>query len=350
MRRFRGFNAEWGWEEIVPSSGTEPSMNRGSALFTKDGTDFLVLGGLYENSGGSDIERADYWRYSTSSGTWTKVLAGVVDLGGDPLDGLDDTIVSSAAYGFADGSGNVYRGNAGTAYEIAKSTGAETLLSWSGSTNVGLAACADISAKKLLAANPGAGNAPGSGASANVISLALSSSAATATSFSVSSQTGRRIRSSAGYCPDNDTLYLFAPSVASSSTTWTLGTSDIVKYDLTGSTGWTVETGITNNAGSVSLGIEEENALVWVDSESKFFLFAGGAGSYSVGTVISYDPATKELAQLIFDGSNTTFLNQCRNGNAGDVVVDGSDVYFLRKRASYADRNNPARIWKFRRN
>lgn len=347
MRRFRGFNAEWGWEEIVPSSGTEPSMNRGNALFTKDGTDFLVLGGLYDAAVGGAAERADYWRYSTTSGTWTKVLPGVVDTGGDPANGLDDTFTG---FGFADGSGNVYRLTSGTAYEISKSTGAETLLSWSGSNNMGNLRCADIQNKKVFGVGPGSSRQPGQAVFSSLMSVVLSSSAATGTSFSQSEQAGRRIRSSPGYCPDNDTLYLFAPSVASSSTTWTLGTSDIVKYDLTGSTGWTVETGITNNAGSVSLGIQEDNALVWVDSESKFFLFAGGAGNYSVGTVISYDPATKELAQLIFDGSNTTFLNQCPNGNAGDVVVDGSDVYFLRKRTSYADRNNPARIWKFRRN
>lgn len=340
MRRYRGFVAEWGWEEIVPVSGTEPGMNRGGAMFTKDGTDFILIGGTQDNSGsGSTTELTDYWRFDSIGKTWTQVVTS----------GLS---TEARIKGFADGSGTIYRARIGVkrAYKIAKSTGTETELTWSGSgPNTGDVACADISAAKLYEMQPGSGAAPGSGFGASIDPVAFNSTTATLTELAVTERTGRRIRSSAGFCPTNNTIYMFAPTVASSSTVWTLGTSDIVKYDITGATGWTVETGVTNNAGSVSMSNYETLALIWVPGESKFFLFSA-TSDWGIGVVISYDPVTKTLAQVLFDGSASTELNDCSRGNAGDVVGDGSDVYFIRKARDYDLHANPARIWKFRRN
>lgn len=339
MRRFRGFVAEWGWEEIVPTSGTEPSMNRGNALFTKDGNDFVLIGGRQENFSG-DSYLSDVWTYSTTSNTWTQVISSGLTNGSNDY-------VSEYFLGYAD-SGNVYRGptSAGVEYfKIAKSTGAETLLN-----TVSHAAeefsCADTSGGKIYTVAT-VGQRPCN----RLHSFTLTSSSASSASLTTATQSTRNARSSLAYYPSNNTLYLFAPVISATfpnNETWTLGTGDILKYDLTAATGWTAETGVTNNAGAVNMGADDKGQLVWVDAESKFFLFAGN------GQVISYDPASKVLAQVLYDNSPSSYVvnnfRSIRKGNAGDVVVDGSNIYMIRNLDEYSLRNNPARIWKFRRN
>lgn len=341
MRRHRAFVAEWGWEEIVPASGTEPSMNRGGALFVKDGTDFILIGGQRENFSG-DTYLGDVWTYSTTSNTWTQVLASGLTNGSNDY-------ISRSFIGYADGSGNAYRGPTsagGKFYKIAKSSGAETDLGVA-AVNVGFS-CADIANNTLYGLKNSADKNPGE----TLHKVKLTTTTATSTSLTSAVQTTRNGRSSLALYPAGNTLYMFAPEISATLPQyepWTLGTGDIIKYDLTAGTGWVAETGVTNAAGSIGMGTIQ-GQLVWVASESKFF-FLGGSGSYSIGTVLSYDPASKVIAQVLFDGSPTTYLAaQYCKGNAGSVIVENSDIYVIRNSADYSLRNEPARIWKFRRN
>lgn len=332
MRRYRGFVAEWGWEEIVPTSGSEPSMNRGRALFAKDGNDFVLIGGQQENFNGSSSYLSDLWTYSTTGGTWTQVLSSGLTNG-------TTASASGAFLGYADGSGNIYRGTttAQEYFKIAKSNGAETLLG-TVSHDVADFSCADISGGKIY--------------SLRIVlqqfcsyRFDLTSSSASSTQLTSTSHDGQNIRSSLARYPANNTLYMFAPTLASDNTAWTLGTDDIIKYDLTANTGWVAETGVTNSAGAIGMGTGAvKGSLVWLASESKFYFFA-----YN-GQVITYDPSSKTLAQAVVDSSAPSYVIGTGKGNAGDVVVDGSDIYMIRKRADYNLRANPARIWKFRRN
>ena len=333
MRRFRGFVAEWGWEEIVPSGGTEPSMNRGRALFTKEGSDFVLIGGQQENFGGGDTYLNDLWTYSTASGTWTQVLAS----------GL--TTDSIGFKGFGNGSGSVYQGPVGANddfYLVNKSTGAETSLGQASHGGDDYW-CADISGNKLF--STGLVTVSIGVKEFRSYRFDLTGSSVSSTQLTSTSDSGKNIRSSLARYPANNTLYMFAPTLASDNTSWTLGTDDILKFDLTANTGWVAETGVTNNAGAVNMGTGSiRGSLVWVASDSKFYFFA-----YN-GQVISYDPASKTLSQVLFDNAAPGFVIGTGKGNAGDVVVDGSDIYMIRKRADYDLRANPARIWKFRRN
>lgn len=332
MRRYRGFVAEWGWEEIVPTSGSEPSMNRGRALFAKDGSDFVLIGGTRENfSGNSSL--SDLWTYSAASGAWTQVLSS----------GL--TTSQSELTGFGTGSGNVYQGPNGSLfdfYSVNKSSGAETSLG-AASHRGGDYWCADISGGKLYSVELVFISV--SAKEFRSYRFDLTSSSASSTQLTSTSHDGQNIRSSLARYPANNTLYMFAPTLASDNTAWTLGTDDIIKYDLTANTGWVAETGVTNNAGAIGMGTATiKGSLVWVASESKFYFFA-----YN-GQVITYDPSSKTLAQAVVDSSAPSYVIGTGKGNAGDVVVDGSDIYMIRKRADYDLRANPARIWKFRRN
>lgn len=351
-RKFRSFNAEWGWEEIVPSSGSEPSGARPGAVFTRNGTsgNFVLAGGY---SGWSDL-----WTFNLSSKTWTQV-------------------VSSGAYsgqgvGYADGSGNLLIGESTqwsgaffstSTYKVSIATGAVTTLTQTGvQGGSGYPAFfADPATQKLYASNAGTSNyyvASASNAGLLVLEQNVTTNTSTRSSFNVGTASPRTTflqSSSMALYPDGNTLYMLGPQVAYTSS-WALSTSSIIKYDLTAATGWVQETGVTNNAGAVPMpspGVAgNQNQFVWCPSESKFFIFVASA-DYSCTRVLTYDPSSKILAEALFDGNAPLYVLGAydgysqQRGNAGTVVVSGSDFYFLR--AALTGVTN-ARIWKFRRN
>lgn len=365
FHKFRAFTLEWGWEEIVPSGGTEPSGNRGGAVFARDGTGkFCLMAGVTQAA----ANLTDLWTFDYGgTNQWTQVtnsLATITGAGGGTI------------AGYADGSGNLIASNNGnsgrhfngtssltpTTVKVAVASGTETALAVSGTppfdSQGGASIAANISGKKVWEA----GTYWTAGAFPWTHSYYLhhatqdtgANTSVRASSGTVSSL-GRYAATGIAYHPGSNTLYAFAPS----STPWTLGTSDIIKYDLTAGTGWVAETGVTNNVGAIALGISSSSSIprqmVWNATEGKFFIFcATSAGSTQpIDYVLTYDPATKIIAQALFAGAAPlyalgTFDGGTPRGNAGTVVVTGSDM-FLCTCASLSSLTN-ARIWRFRRN
>lgn len=349
-RKFRSFYTEWGWEEIVPSAGSEPSGARPGAVFARDGTsgDFVLAGGYPSVS--------DLWTFNLSSKTWTQV-------------------VSSGAYsgqgvGYADGSGNLlialstdWSGSffSTTTYKIPITTGTKVALTQSGVTGGGgnPAFYADPGNQVLYVSNAGSTNYYVGDGSGNAL-LSLTQNVSTNTSvraaYSVGASSPRTTflqSSNPALYPANNTLYMIAPSVSYTST-WALSTSSIIKYDLTAATGWVQETGVTNNAGAVPMPYYASNwnQFVWCPAEAKFFLFVGATDS-SCARVITYDPSSKVLSEALASASSPLYLLGAydaysqQRGTAGTVVVSGSDFYFCRVALTGVTN---ARIWKFRRN
>lgn len=350
FHKFRGFTLEWGWEEIVPSSGSEPSGNRGGAAFTRDGANEAVLiGGVTQ--AGTDL--SDYWRFDFGTKQWTQVVAS----------GLSG-IVQPRAY--ADGAGNILLNGNGnpkawhgtSSSKIGVSTGTQTALTDSGSTIFGslCAWTADIANKTVFAAAAnGTTREAGDELGKAVHSTAGNTNTRSALTSAV---TGRSQESSPAYYPAGNALYMLAPARAYSAGAWTLGSGDIIKYDLTAATGWAVETGVSNSAGAVPMPFHPNNRaqMVWCAPEAKFFIFVPtpGASDGGVGRVLTYDPASKVIAEALFSGQPAARLlgefdgSAVSRGNAGTVVVTGSEFFFVTAWALSSVTN--ARIWKFRRN
>lgn len=351
FRKFRSFTAEWGWEEIVPSSGSEPSGARLNPVFTRNGTagNFALAGG---QSGWSDL-----WTFNLSTKTWTQVVASGA--------------FSGPGAGYADGNGNLLIAAkndwdstaSNVSFKISLTTGAVVALTSSGAAGGSGARCfaVDAASQKLYMSIAGSTNYyVGDGASNGLLTVQqdVSNNTSTRTALSVggsSPRTNFLQSSSLALYPAGNTLYMLGPQVSYLSS-WSLNSSSIIKYDITAATGWAQESGVTNNVGAVPMPFFSRNAtqLVWCSAENKFFIFvASDDANYSCARVLTYDPASKVLAESLFDGVAPLYIlgatdaYSSQRGNVGAVVVSGSDFYFCRAASSGVTN---ARIWKFRRN
>lgn len=338
---------DWAWEEIIPSSGSEPSGNRGGALFARNGSGvFVLVGG--RTAAGTDL--ADYWSFDLGgTNQWTQVVSS----------GLTNVSLPS---GYADGSGNILISPSNQKWDqfiastslskIAVVGGAQTSLTESGTgASIGTPAqfTVDISNKRIYSGRVGTSTYyTGETLVAAVQDTTANTSVKTAYTSATTSRVGA---SSLGYYPAGNSLYcLTAPSTSA----WTLSTSCVYKYDLTLGTGWAVESGVTNNAGSVSMPAwpSNQNQMVWSATEGKFFIFVAGA-STSCGRVLTYDPSSKILAEALFAGSAPAYILGAYDGfsiprgNAG-TLVESSGIFYFCTCADNASLTS-ARIWRFYR-
>ena len=350
FHKFRALWLDWTWEEIVPSGGSEPSGNRGGALFARDGTGkFVLVGG--RNHVGSDL--TDYWSFDYGgTNQWTQVVAS----------GLTNVTLPT---GYADGSGNILV-TAGytwdsfsastTQSKIAVASGAQTALTDSGtgaSVETAAQLGVDIANKTIFSGRVGSFNYNGGYA---LTSAVQNTGANTSTKTAKTSSTYNRVAaSSLGYHPSGNALYALASNVAYNGGTWTLDTGCVYKYDLTAGTGWAAVTGVTNNAGAITMPAWPQNQAqrVWSATESKFFIFVTSGTNHSCARVLTFDPATKTLAQVLFTGAGPAYVlgeydgYSLPRGNCGTVVETSGAFYFCTCAANAG--LTKARIWKFRR-
>lgn len=341
-----GVGAPWGWEEIVPSSGSEPSGDRGGALFLGDSSYFYLIGG------GS---ATDYWRFDRSTEVWTQVVAS----GLSPVANSIGFVSGSYAY-YTSRLVSFVNSYSFAGQQLTLSSGATASLSssGSGSTSTQWVSCADPTTGVVYSSEVGAfdyklnGNSTGGSG----VFLKGATSGTTTTLTTLTSAATGRLSTCLAYYPNTNTIYSIAPSVAYTSA-WTLGASDIVKYDLTAATGWAAETGVTNSAGSLVIqSWPNPFHMVWWPEEAKFFIFTQSAtgGSGAIGSILTYDPATKVLSNLYYSGSPGTKVLGYSDGYGisrgamGTVVVQSDGIYFARVSSDPSLTN--ARIWKFRRN
>jgi hypothetical protein len=342
---------EWTWEEIVPAGGPEPSGNRGGPLFARDGTGkFILVGGRTSGS----VDRDDYWSFDFGgTNTWTQVVAS----------GLTNVGIPS---GYADGNGNILvGGNGGHVWDlptastslskIAVSGGAQTALTDSGTgalTGNPGHMTVDIPNKRIYTGRIGSFDYNvGVALTASVQNTAANTN--TKTGYTTSS-IGLVGASSLAYHPASNSLYTIVSNVAYSGGTWIINTDSIYKYDLTAGTGWAKVTGVVNNAGSVAMPAwpNNQNQLIWSAIENKFFLFVAGT-NFSCGRVLTFDPATKTIAEALFTGLSPAYIlgefdgYSAPRGNCGTVVESNGAFYFCASAANASITN--ARIWRFRR-
>lgn len=334
FRKFRSFTAEWGWEEIVPASGSEPSGDRNSFVFTRNGSGkFIVSGG--QKISQNNQSWSDLWAFDLSTKTWDS----------------KSTSVSLGNQGYADGNGYLFSGNFGqafqTLYKTDLATGTVTTLTKSGTTSPPGGATqgffADPATQTVYASGTdiygyvAIGSGVGAGGFTKIEIDSVNNTFANTQLATAAYGTTYLQYSSIARYPSNNTMYMLAPSTIWTSS-WTLGPTVWLKNDLTANTGWSQETGVTNNAGAIDLPnfSSANNSLVWCPAETKFFVFL------SAGHVITYDPASKVMARALFDGQFISAGGQ--NGNAGAIVVSGSEFFFCKTGGTNA------RIWKFRRN
>ena len=343
---FRTQILDWTWEEIAPSSGSEPTGNRGGALFTRNGSGvFCLLGGRSQ----SGLDRSDLWTFDLGTRVWTQVVSS----------GLVNVWLPS---GYADGSGNIFATTVSEAWDaflastqiskINVSTGAQTFLADSG-TGVATGTyghfAADPSTRTVFVGRYGTFSYEhGITLVTAVQDPAVNTTVKTSRT---TSGTGRIVASSLAYYPAGNTLYcVTAPSTSS----WTLATNCVYKYDLALGTGWVQETGITNSAGAVGMpGVTEARTqMIWSATESKFFIFVSGADA-SCARVLTYDPVSKVITQLLFGGTSPAHILGTYDaagrirGNLG-TVVESSGQFFFCTCVDLTTLTN-ARIWRLRR-
>lgn len=341
-----GVGAPWGWEEIVPSSGSEPSGDRGGAIFLGDSSYFYLIGGG---------TATDYWRFDRGTKVWTQVVAS----GLAPVANSLGFVSGGYAY-YTAKSISFVNSYSFAGQRLTLSSGAASSLSssGSGSSSTQWVSCADPTTGAVYSAEVGAfdyklnGNFSGGSG----VFLKGTTSGTTTTITNLTSAATGRLSTCLSYHPDTNTIYSFAPSVAYTAT-WTLSVSDILKYDLTAATGWAAETGVTNSAGSLVIP-SWPNAfqMVWWPAEAKFFIFTKSAtgGAEAIGSILTYDPVTKIISNLYYSGSpGTKVLGYfdgygASRGEMGTVVVQSDGIYFARVSNDTGLTN--ARIWKFRRN
>lgn len=354
-RLFTGMMLDWGWTEIVPASGSEPSGDRGGALFTRNGTGkFVLVGG--RTQAGSDL--SDLWTFDYGgTDQWTQVVAS----------GLTNVQLPS---GYADGSGNILintghvwdSSSASTAEsKISVSTGTQTALTDSGTGAASETAAhmtADIANKRLWVGRIG-----GSSYTLGYYLTKATQNTTANTSVKVqntTSNTSKLAATSLAYHPDSDTLYTMVANVAWNGGTWTLNTGCIYKYDIAAGTGWANVTGVTNSAGGIIMPAWPANngQMIWCASEAKFFIFIGSnnigtPGGGGLGRVLTFDPVTKVITEVLFSGTPPAYILSgydefgAGRGNCGTVVNTGSDFFFITA-WGYSSLTN-ARIWKFAR-
>jgi len=378
-RKFKSFVGEWGWEEIVPASGSEPNGDRVKAVFSRDG----LSGKFVVAAGGSSY--SDVWTYSPTTNTWSQLLAsGITQTpagGGNP----------NSSYwkaGFCDNNGNLWLNNPWWMYnagantsnayiqKIVLSTGAITTISdstgVSGFDQPRSALGVHVWTLNYLGSPVPQRYVVGHDASnttyqtngkyyfqTNLQDVAAGSASNDSMSGGYFGSTWDQARlqgSSYAVYPYSSTegsydVYTISPAISYTSD-WTLSAADIVKkpentFSFSAVSGATSSvTGVRMQSVSGNM-----NQLVWSQSNGKFFLFAAGP-SASCARVFTYEPVAKKLEEVTFSGTSPTHIlgeedgYSRQRGNVGTVVTSGADFYFCRVGTGV----DKARIWKFRRN
>lgn len=343
---------DWVLEEVVPSGGTEPSGNRATPVFAKNGSGvFCLFGG--RNSGSTDL--TDLWTYNTGTNTWTQVSAA--------LSGLGQIAIPC---GYADGSGNLFISDQFRTFfnvsdnnvrKVNITTGAVTTVTSSGSpaSSTQPPITVNIPTKRVYGAEAASG-ANGYRTANNMHWAEQDPSMNTNAVTRLTSTLGSRfIYAGPAYWPSENALFALAPSINYNANYYTLAATDIVRYNIASSTAWDSETGVINQVVGLTMpgpGLMGGPAeMLWCATEAKFFIFVPAESvTGKLHRVLTYDPATKILGEVSFSGTADYILNGDKiyqRGNCGQVVEDSGSFYFIRCYNSPPVTN--ARIWKFRK-